>query len=153
FEPHFTRKEFGKGTGLGLTIVHSIVSEHGGWMEVDSEIGAGTQFHAYFPRSRHGELQRQAPQEPVALNGRSLEGRETILLVDDEEMGRLVVRPSLGHRGYTVMEAANGEEAMKKFTEAPRRFDLVLLDLNLPKVGGGGVLRRLRQTEPAIAVI
>lgn len=153
FEPHFTNKEFNQGTGLGLAIVNSIVSEHGGWLEVESEIGAGSQFHAYFPRLRHGRLQREAPREVLAANTQSLEGRETILLADDEEMVRLVVRAVLGYRGYTIVDVPNGEEALQKFTDTPDRFDLVLLDLNMPKMDGWEALRRLRQADPAVPVI
>ncbi|MCI0538251.1 MAG: response regulator [Verrucomicrobiales bacterium] len=153
FEHYFTTKEFGRGIGLGLAIVNSIVSEHGGWLEVESEAGAGSQFHAYLPRLRHARSKRETPREVLAANNQSLEGRETILLVDDEEMVRMVVRAVLGYRGYAIVEVTNGEEALQKLTDKPARFDLVLLDLNMPKMDGWETLRRLRQIQPTVPVI
>src|SRR5206468_1339368 len=146
FEPYFTTKDFGKGTGLGLAIANSIISEHGGWMEVESELGKGSRFHAYVPRSRASQPDGETSR--ARLGGESLEGREAILLVDDEEMVRLVARAILGYRGYTITEAVDGEEALQKYRETPGGFDLVLLDLHMPKLNGWDTLARLRQLDP-----
>ncbi|MBM3881349.1 MAG: response regulator [Verrucomicrobia bacterium] len=154
FEPYFTTKAAGKGTGLGLSISYSIVTEHGGWIEVQSAPGAGSHFHVFLPRAR--QVQETAPEaqlEPPTLTIHSLEGSERILVVDDDEMVRLVVRAVLTYRGYQITEAADGEEAVRKFSEAPQGFDLVLLDLNMPRISGWEAMARLRELNPRIAII
>jgi two-component system cell cycle sensor histidine kinase/response regulator CckA len=152
-EHSFTSKEFSKGIGLGLVVVNSIVSEHSGWLEAQSGAGPGNHFHVYFPRLRQVQAKREAAPEALVGNGESLEGRETILLVDDEEIVRLVVRAVLGYRGYCIVDAPSGADALQKLAEQPGRFDLVLLDLNMPKMDGCETLRRLRQADPAVPVI
>ncbi len=154
FEAYFTTKEFGKGTGLGLAIVNSIATEHGGWMEVESEAGKGSRFHAHFPRSHDtSQPSEEASREALTANNTSLEGKETILIADDEEMVRLVARAVLGYRGYTIAEAVDGEEALQKFSDAQGRIDLVLLDLHMPKLDGWETLARLQTVSPQTPVI
>ena len=154
FEPYFTTKPFGKGSGLGLSIAYNIVSGHHGWMEIESTVGQGSQFHVFLPRAvpspdrptRHAAL-NQENAEP------SLHGTETILVADDEEMVRLVVRAVLSYRGYKILEATNGEEAIMKFHSAVTPVDLAILDIDMPKLDGWKTLARLRQLSPPTPVI
>jgi len=154
FEPYFTTKAVGKGTGLGLSIAHSVVTEHGGWMEVESKLGEGSHFSACFPRASSSP--RAVPQAPANLIPReecSLEGRETILVVDDDETVRLVVRAVLSYRGYQVTEACDGEEAVRRYEQTPGGFDLVLLDLNMPRLNGWDAMSRMQQLDPAVTIM
>jgi CheY-like chemotaxis protein len=154
FEPYFTTKAVGKGTGLGLSIAHSVVTEHGGWMEVESKLGEGSHFAACFPRGAASP--RELPQAPANLiprEERSLEGRETILVVDDDETVRLVVRAVLSYRGYQVTEACDGEEAVRRYEQTPGGFDLVLLDLNMPRLDGWDAMSRMQQLDPDVTIM
>jgi two-component system, cell cycle sensor histidine kinase and response regulator CckA len=98
-------------------------------------------------------LQCEAPRDLRSMSSHTLEGKETILVVDDEEMVRLVIRAVLSYRGYTVVEVADGQAALRQLAERPGRIDLVLLDLNMPGMNGWELLRRLREADPAIPVI
>lgn len=152
FEPYFTTKAAGKGTGLGLSIAYSVVTEHRGWMEVESEVGRGSQFHVFLPRTKPPAAVVETAVE-VPPPEAALEGHERILIVDDDEMVRLVVRAVLNYRGYQVAEAADGEEAVSKYLEAQPRFDLVLLDLNMPRMNGWDALVRIMDQDPAAVII
>lgn len=154
-EPYFTTKEFGKGAGLGLTIANHVVVEHGGWMEVDSQPGQGSQFHVFLPRAR------SATAGPGKLSGRHsglggsrlLDGRETILLVDDEHPFRSVMRAMLAFRGYTVLEAVDGAEAVQRYRDAQSQIDLILLDLQMPRMNGWDTLDKILEINPAARVL
>ncbi len=154
FEPYFTTKEFGKGTGLGLAISNAIARDHGGWMEVESEPGKGSRFSAFFPRhtSRHIQI-RATPAPAPVLESKSLEGTETILLVDDEELVRLVAHAVLGFRGYTIVEAVHGEDAVAKYGADPGKFDLVLMDVHMPRMNGWDAMFRIRALNPKAKII
>jgi PAS domain S-box-containing protein len=128
FEPFFTTKEIGKGTGLGLATVFGIVEQHGGWIELESTVGAGTTFRVFLPAlSEAAAESRPAPAMPD-LRG----GTETILLVEDEDSVRLLAAASLRQRGYRVIEAANAREAFERWSQAEGRVDLLLTDLIMP---------------------
>jgi two-component system cell cycle sensor histidine kinase/response regulator CckA len=152
FEPYFTTKEFGLGGGLGLAITNSIVRDHGGWMEVESAPGKGSRFDAFFPViNRPAEKTRRAAisiAEP-----QTLEGKETILLVDDEELVRLVARAVLGYRGYKILEAINGLDAVEKYRAQSGQIDLVLMDLHMPKMNGWDALARIREINADAQVV
>ena len=133
FEPFFTTKGEGKGTGLGLSTVYGIVKQSGGNILVYSEPGHGTTFKIYLPRVDE-DLESLGPTE---VSTESLEGSETILLVEDEEVVRRVVVAILQNRGYTVLEAMNGEEALRLVQEHNGNpIDLVVTDVVMPKMSG-----------------
>ncbi len=152
FEPYFTTKDVSKGPGLGLSITFSVVAEHGGWMEVESRLGHGTQFHVFLPRTREPAVAPAAPDALVA-DTRRMEGRERILIVDDEEPVRVVMRAVLAFRGYQIVEAGDGEEALGKYAAASPPFDLVLMDVHLPRLNGRDALQRMREHNPRIKAI
>ncbi|HWP34687.1 MAG TPA: response regulator [Thermodesulfobacteriota bacterium] len=146
FEPFFTTKPAGKGTGLGLAMVYGIVKQHDGLIHVYSEPGRGTTFKIYFKALPGGaEATAPAPRPAVAPQG----GHETVLVAeDDDSVRRLVVRV-LEEQGYRVLEAADGEEAVRLFEVAPEPIDLVVLDAVMPKKGGRELYEALCRRSPA----
>lgn len=153
FEPYFTTRAMGKGTGLGLSIAQNVVVEHGGWIEAESVLGSGSKFHVYLPGTKADKRKAERPPELLPAQNAALEGKETILVVDDEEVVRLVLRAILSYRGYQVIEAADGEDALNKCRRPEMRFDLVLLDLNMPRLSGWDTLERMQGVRPGIKVI
>ena len=143
FEPFFTTKTKGEGTGLGLATVYGIVKQSGGYVSVESEPGRGTTFRIYLPRVE--EPAEPPGEEPASQPPR---GHETILLVEDEEAVRRLSRSVLVARGYTVLEAVSGEEALEAARAHPGRIHLLLTDLVMPKVGGRELATRLAATRP-----
>ena len=153
FEPFFSTKEVGKGTGLGLSTVYGIVKQTGGFVYVDSEPGKGTTFHIFLPR-HHAE--QEAQPEPHAGNGAAkgtaaepkpkadLTGQGTILLVEDEEGLRSLNARGLRSRGYTVIEASNGIEALEALEQKDGAIDLVVSDVVMPEMDGPTLLRAMR---------
>jgi len=132
FEPFFSTKKVGEGTGLGLAMCYGAIQSHGGVVEVDSEIGKGTSFHIYLPL---GEVKSIAA--PVNSVGSSLVGEgETILLVDDDASLRDAHHDVLETLGYKVIEACNGLEAIKIYAEQGEHIDLVIMDIMMPEMGG-----------------
>ncbi|CAB1079037.1 diguanylate cyclase/phosphodiesterase (GGDEF & EAL domains) with PAS/PAC sensor(s) [Olavius algarvensis Delta 1 endosymbiont] len=147
FDPFFTTREKGRGTGLGLASVYGIVKNHDGYIDVSSSEGQGTSFEVYFPATD----KVVAPQDK---SGESPAGAvETVLLVDDEEMIIDVGTRMLTRLGYEVLTAANGVEAVETYRANQDRIDFVLLDMVMPKVGGGEVFDRIRAINPAVKVI
>ncbi len=132
FEPFFTTKEFGKGSGLGLATVHGIVTQSGGEISVRSAKGQGTNFEILLPAAE------AAPdfQEWPSKNFEELSGTETVLLVEDDNSVRRLVGDVLVHKGYAVLEASNGEEALRICEEHPEAIDLLLTDLVMPRMSG-----------------
>jgi len=148
FEPFFTTKANGKGTGLGLATVYGIVKQTGGYIWCVSEPGKGTEFSIYLPVSS------EAPQQaaPIAQEI-PLEGHETILLVEDEEMVRGITTQILRESGYTVLEAPNGREAVELFGRLERKPELIISDIVMPKMYGTEMAERVRAQQPKIKVI
>ena len=149
FDPFFTTKR--NGTGLGLTIVHSIVARHGGHIEVDSEVGRGTEFRIYFPASPHDlEEEERMEEAPSHDSGR-------ILLMDDEDAILEVGSELLRLHGYTVDTAADGEEAVAKYRQARASgepFDVVIMDLTIRGgMGGKEAIQRLQEIDPEVRAI
>jgi two-component system, cell cycle sensor histidine kinase and response regulator CckA len=148
FEPFFTTKEKGKGTGLGLSTVYGIVKQTGGYVMVQSEPGRGSTFQIYLPRVE-GVAEKQAA--PVALTASG--GTETVLLVEDEESVRQLVRETLVARGYHVMEAENGESGVTVAAEHDGKIDLVITDVVMPGMGGRELVKQLAQSRPQTRVL
>jgi len=148
FEPFFTTKEMGKGTGLGLSIVYGIVKQHNGYVDCESEPGKGTTFTLYFPLNT-ASAEQAAPARPVQLRG----GTETVLVTDDDEGVRRIARTMLEHLGYTVITAADGNEAVELFSEHKDRIDLLILDVIMPKKNGKQVYDEVRRMRPEVKTI
>ncbi|MDE2376719.1 cell cycle histidine kinase CckA [Bradyrhizobium sp.] len=165
FEPFFSTKEVGKGTGLGLSTVYGIVKQTGGFIYVDSEPGKGTSFHIFLPRHRaEPETQVEATAaatgaaarevQPVEAKPRAdMTGQGTILLVEDEEGLRALNARGLRSRGYTVVEAENGVEAMEMLEEQGGAIDLVVSDVVMPEMDGPTLLKAMREKNPDIKFI
>ena len=148
FEPFFTTKEVGKGTGLGLATVHGIVTQHQGWVEVESQLGVGTAFHVFLPASNR----KAAAAENVKL--KAARGHETILLVEDEWSVRRTLVRSLQVLGYRVLEAGNGLEAMRLWQEHHHEIDLLFSDMVMPEgMTGLELAERLRAEKPDLSII
>ena len=149
FEPYFTTKAQGKGSGLGLAVVYGIVKEHGGHIHVYSEEGKGTTFNVYLPLME--KVTEMLPAEK--LESYPAAGREHILLVDDEEMIVELESRMLERFGYRVTSSCNGAEALKIFRESPDAFDLVITDMNMPNMTGDRLARELIAIRPDIPII
>lgn len=150
FEPFFTTKDVGKGTGLGLATVYGIVRQHRGWVTVESEVGKGTTFHLYLPVSEAPPREATEIVTPPAIEG----GRETILVVEDEDSVRELVRGILEERGYVVLEARSGKAALEIWGEHRDRIDLLLTDIVMPEgISGRDLGRRLVADKPSLKVI
>jgi CheY-like chemotaxis protein len=152
FEPFFTTKEFGKGTGLGLAITYSIVKNHGGWINLYSEVGKGSEFKVYIPVVSSG-AELEVSQEKSSKEKIFTGGSETILLVDDEDIVREVGESMLRNLGYRVITAANGEEAVATYKERGSEIDLVIMDKMMPKMNGITAYRALKEINPLVKVI
>jgi len=148
FEPFFTTKEKGKGTGLGLSTVYGIVKQSGGYVLVQSEEQRGTTFHIYLPRVEGVVEKHAAPAPHTALGG-----TETVLLVEDEESVRQLVRDTLAARGYRVVEAENGEAGMAAAAQHEGKIDLVITDVVMPGMSGRDLVKQLAQLRPETKVL
>ncbi|MBM2840572.1 MAG: sensor histidine kinase response regulator, partial [Bacteroidetes bacterium] len=150
FEPFFTTKPTGKGTGLGLAVVHGIMKSHHGHIDVESEVGKGTTFRLYFPvpRTNHAAVETQQAMEDDVPGG-----SETVLLIEDEEALRELARGVLEARGYRVLLAADGEEAVQLYTEHRNEIAVVISDMGLPRMDGAGVFQRIKDINPAVKFI
>ena len=154
FEPFFTTKEVGKGTGLGLSTVFGIVKQSGGFIDVESTPGQGTTFRIYLPRHvPSAEEAEEARPETVKKPAADLTGQGTILLVEDEDPVRAVNARALSARGYTVLEAASGVEALQIIEERGAPVDLVVSDVVMPEMDGPTLLGELRKLYPDLKVI
>jgi signal transduction histidine kinase/ActR/RegA family two-component response regulator len=131
FEPFFTTKPVGQGSGLGLATVHGTLKQNGGFIQVQSELGNGACFRLYFPAL---PAENEPPQTPQSTASR--QGTETILLVEDEEMLRGLLKSVLESKGYTVLQAAHGEEAIRRCQEHGETIQLLLTDVVMPVKGG-----------------
>jgi two-component system, cell cycle sensor histidine kinase and response regulator CckA len=148
FEPFFTTKEEGKGTGLGLATVFGIVKQSGGHIRVYSEKGVGSTFKVYLPRAYEA-----AEAETAAEPAKPLRGTETILLVEDAEALRIMIREILEGAGYGVIECADAAEALRKPAPDVARAHLLLTDVIMPQTSGPDVARSLRQKHPGLKVL
>jgi two-component system cell cycle sensor histidine kinase/response regulator CckA len=157
FEPFFSTKEVGAGTGLGLATVYGIVKQTGGFIAVDSRVNEGSTFAIYLPR--HGEepdgvARAKMPSglgEEEAV--RDLTGAGTVLLVEDEDAVRLFASRALKNKGYAVIEAKNGEKAIEAIEVAGRRLDLLITDVMMPAMDGPTLVKAARAKFPDLKVI
>ena len=147
FEPFFTTKDAGKGTGLGLAVVYGIVKQSGGQVQVESKPKVGTVFNIYLPRAAGAADEASEPPRAEVPSG-----NETILLVDDDKSIRGMIGDFLKNRGYRVLIARDGADAIR-IAEGGSRFDLLLSDLTMPNLGGGELARRLRESNPDLKVV
>jgi CheY-like chemotaxis protein len=149
FEPYFTTKPQGKGTGLGLAVVYGIVREHGGEISVYSKVGEGATFDVYLPLAQgDAENSETAPEKLPGANG-----DERILFVDDEALIREMGTAMLEHHGYRITACENGAEALKTFSSDPTAFDLVITDMNMPNMTGDRLAEELVAIRPDIPII
>jgi two-component system cell cycle sensor histidine kinase/response regulator CckA len=164
FEPFFSTKEVGKGTGLGLSTVYGIVKQTGGFIYPESEIGKGSTFRIFLPR--HVPEAAEAKSETQAVDGAlkaagdfvqaaqlDLTGRGTVLLVEDEEGLRALNARGLSSRGYTVLTAGNGVEALEALERSGGKIDIVVSDVVMPEMDGPTLLREMRKTNPDLKMI
>jgi len=170
FDPFFSTKEVGKGTGLGLSTVYGIIKQTGGFVYVDSVVREGTTFRIFLPR-HIASAQEVAPELPAAIEisaiagaleaadqvkraaNADLTGEGTILLVEDEEGLRALNARGLASRGYTVLEAGNGVEAIDVLEKSDGRVDLVVSDVVMPEMDGPALARELRSRNPSLKII
>ena len=149
FEPFYTTKEVGKGTGLGLASVYGVVKSHGGYMTCRSDPGKGSVFNIYFPSM---EKAVRPSYEEIQKNP-GIGGDELIMLVDDEESISEAVSEFLRNFGYDVVTASSGEEALNVYANSDRRIDLLILDLGMPGMGGHKCFREILKLDPAANVL
>jgi two-component system, cell cycle sensor histidine kinase and response regulator CckA len=148
FEPFYTTKETGKGTGLGLAMVYGIVEGHGGYIQCHSKPGEGTVFKIYLPVLKQPRRPQELDDE-TAISG----GAETILLVDDEDFVRDLAEQILTDFGYTVLSAVDGESALETYRAENENVDLVILDLIMPGMGGRRCLDEIMEMNPGAKVL
>jgi len=147
FEPFFTSRGLGKGTGLGLASVYGTVKAHGGYIDVHSEVGRGATFEIYFPA-----IEKQ-PSPEATIREDFLKGTETVLLLDDEEVVVDVGNEMLRKLGYDVLTARSGKEAIETFRAKRDEIDLVILDMVMPDMNGGDVYDNIKRIKPEAKVL
>jgi PAS domain S-box-containing protein len=150
FDPFYTTKEQGKGTGLGLAVVYGVVQSHHGFIDVESEVGHGTTFRLYFPIPLTNE---QLTDLPLAIESYSTGGTETILVVEDEEALIEMVLLLLESKGYHVFTARDGKEAVEIFRQHKQEIDIVLTDMGLPGMTGVDEFKMLKEIAPDVKVV
>jgi two-component system, cell cycle sensor histidine kinase and response regulator CckA len=156
FEPFFSTKEVGRGTGLGLSTVYGIVKQTGGHIIPESELGQGTVMRVYLPRYVEvpGEAEpARVPAPPRREQPKDLTGRGTVLLVEDEDAVRSFAARALGQRGYRVLEATTGTEALELFASHNGDVDLVVSDVVMPEMDGPTLMKHLRSERPDVKII
>jgi signal transduction histidine kinase len=149
FEPFFTTKDSDKGTGLGLSVVHGIIKQSGGDVAVDSRPGEGATFHIYLPRA----LTTVQPERPPRILVPPERGTETILLVEDDDAVRALARHALQGAGYTILEAARADEALRITTTHDHPIHILVTDVVMPGMGGSELADRFLALRPGAAVL
>jgi CheY-like chemotaxis protein len=147
FEPFFSTKGMGRGTGLGLASTYGIIQNHGGFINVESEKDAGTTFHIYLPA-----FENKVPTIEKTV-GEVAEGTGNVLLVDDEAYILDIGRKLMGRFGYKVITAGSGQEALEIYEQDPAAIDIVILDMIMPKLDGGKTYDRLKKIDPNVKVL
>ncbi len=149
FEPFFTTKEIGKGTGLGLSTVISIIKSHGGFLDLQTQVGKGTSFNVYLPAAEDALPPTSLPQSPEALRGNG----ETVMIVDDEPGVLEVTKHVLIHYGYKVVTAIHGADALALYPQYKDKLAVVIMDMMMPVMDGPMAIRELRKQDPQLRVI
>ncbi|MFO0745306.1 MAG: PAS domain S-box protein [Myxococcota bacterium] len=149
FEPFFTTKEVGRGTGLGLATVYGIVRQHQGWIDVDSTVGVGTTFRISFPAREATRVQASQVATPPTL----AHGRETLLLVEDEDAVRRSASAILARAGYNVLQASSAAQALELWAQHKQHIQLVVTDVVMPDRSGFDLVRALRAEVPRLTVV
>ncbi len=150
FDPYFTTKEVGRGTGFGLALVHAIVDEHAGMIHVESKPGKGSSFYVYLPVVENPKVKVTAPEHPVAM---PKGGNETIMVVDDEPDIRELMSELLEKFGYAVHAFENGQKALEAFIRNPDKFNLVVTDMTMPLMTGTVLAREILKLKKETPVI
>ena len=148
FDPYFTTKQQGKGTGLGLAVVYGIVKEHGGNIKVDSEIDKGSTFDIYLPL-----MKKTNDIASISLVEKYEGGKERILLVDDEESVARLEKQMLERMGYKVTSRLHSIEALEAFKASPSTFDLVITDMSMPNIPGNELARKIKSIKYNMPII
>ena len=156
FDPFFTTKDVGEGTGLGLSTVYGIIRQTGGFLDVESKVGEGTSFNIYLPATTDIDLeeeekeQTKVEEEPT----KDLTGSERILLVEDEDAVRTFSVRALGNKGYEVVSAESGENALEVYEALEdKHLDLIITDVVMPGMDGPTLVQRMRQGSPDMKII
>ena len=149
FDPFFTTKEIGKGTGLGLSTAHAIVKSHGGFVQIYSEPGRGTEVKVYLPAATTSEISNIEDQRRELSRGHG----ELILVVDDETSIVFIVKETLESHNYKVMTAGDGAEALAIYAQHKDKIDAVLLDMAMPVMDGPATIRVLQKVNPKVKII
>ncbi|MBW2344804.1 MAG: response regulator, partial [Deltaproteobacteria bacterium] len=149
FEPFYTTKEKGKGTGLGLSTVYGIVKQNNGFVWVYSEPGQGTTFKIYMPKA----VEDAVLDEIEITTTADLSGSDTVLIVEDDDSLRKLAHKALQQKGYKVLEAENGEDALRVSEEHEDPIDLLITDVVMPKMDGKETAERLQPLYPQMKVI
>lgn len=149
FEPFFTTKGRGKGTGLGLSTVYGIVKQHGGEIVVVTQPDAGARFHIFLPAA----VEEPQPETPQAAAPESGRGSETVLLVEDDAGVRRVAHDALLNSGYRVLEAGDGQEALRIAENEPGRIDVLVTDMIMPIMSGRELAARILERDKTVRVI
>ena len=154
FEPFFSTKEVGQGTGLGLSTVYGIVRQTGGFVAVDSQVGKGTRFNIYLPAYKGVATAKVIDHEEIREKSNAdLTGAGTILLVEDEDAVRVFSSRALRNKGYIVLEAQNGEEALSVVEKEGHRIELLISDVVMPQMDGPTMMAKVREMRPDMKVI
>ena len=149
FDPFYTTKAQGKGTGMGLATIHGIVRQHNGHIRVESTKGKGATFYIYFPRTK----EEKAEVELTVPIGKIVGGSETILLVEDDSVVREIATQCLIEMGYRVLTAENGKQGLALFMEKENEIDLVLSDLVMPSMGGQAMAAAIKEIKPQMPIV
>ncbi len=149
FDPYFTTKEVGKGTGFGLALVKAIVEAHDGYIRIHSIPEEGTQFEVYLPCEKYQRIEDCTNSNESTITG----GNEHIMVVDDEQSIRLATQEFLEDYGYEITAFKNGDEALKAFKKTPDKFDLVLTDMTMPKMTGDQLVKKLLDIKKELPII
>ncbi len=149
FEPFFTTKPPGEGSGLGMSMIYGLTQQHGGFVELETELGRGTTVRIHFPLARDDQPLAELTVAPVGLRG----GTERILLVEDEDGLRRVAQRALEKVGYSVITASDGVEALEAYRSHVADIDLIITDVVMPKLGGLALYRTLRQEGHGVAFL
>jgi two-component system cell cycle sensor histidine kinase/response regulator CckA len=151
FEPFFTTKDQGQGTGLGLSMVQAIVRQSGGHVAVESEPGEGTTFKVYFPPQPDATIAPQ-PAEPPSSSG-TVKGEGIVLLAEDDRSVRRLVVTELTRRGFTVLEAEDGESALEMFRREKDRIDVLVTDVVMPRMNGADLAKAAERIRPGLKIL